>query len=377
MTPAARFTSLLLIGAVLAAGLLVWMLQPAGFAGGGIAPASLWRSPLVLPAGFWVTWTVGLGAWLVSAWVFALRPVDGAIRLFALSGAMTLLFTFAGTTGFLANPLAPDQSHLAAILNTIGASGFGLAIIALFAVYPAPLPGARLLWGAALAGFGGWTLAVLAGPPEGLAAVQAITFFEMLAIMALALAQALRPWRDPGARAIAVWLGLSVLIGAGPFIGLVATPLTFGWPALIDENLAFASFLLFYLGIAIGLMRYRLFDLGRWSYALLLYGLAAAGLMLFDLALVSLLAVSPAAAFAATLGIVGRDMAALARCAVEPAGAARPAGRGGDVRQRGRIRAAPDRIGPGRRLARAARSGLPPARNPQGRYRCPRTAAGR
>lgn len=55
-------------------------------------------------------------------------------------------------------------------------------------------------------------------PPAGLAAVQAITFFEMLAIMALALWQALRPWRDPGARAIAVWLGLSVLVGAGPFI---------------------------------------------------------------------------------------------------------------------------------------------------------------
>ncbi len=304
MTPAARLTLLLLIGAGLAAGLLVWMLQPAGAAAAGIAPVTLWRSPAALPAGFWVTWTVGLGAWLVSAWVFALRPHDAAIRLFTLSGAMTLLFTFAGTTGFLATPLAPDQSHLAAILNTIGASGFGLAIIALFALYPAPLPGARWLGGAALAGFGGWTLAALLGPPEGLAAVQAITFFEMLAIMALALAQALRPWHDPGARAIAVWLGLSVLIGAGPFIGLVATPLTFGWPALTDENLAFASFLLFYLGIAIGLMRYRLFDLGRWSYALLFYGLAAAGLMLFDLALVSLLAVSPAAAFATTLGIV-------------------------------------------------------------------------
>ena len=30
---------------------------------------------------------------------------------------------------------------------------------------------------------------------------EAITFFEMVAIMALALAQAVRPWRDPGKRA--------------------------------------------------------------------------------------------------------------------------------------------------------------------------------
>jgi hypothetical protein len=217
---------------------------------------------------------------------------------------MTLLFTFAGTVDHLAVPLAPDDRYIAAIINMFGASGFGLTIIALFATYPAPLPHARWLIAGALAAFGGWTLAIISGPPEGLAAVQAITFFEMLAIMLLALWQALRPWRDPGARAIAVWLGLSVLIGAGPFIGLVATPMTFGHAKLIDENVAFASFLLFYLGIAIGLMRYRLFDLGRWSYALLLYALVGAGLMLFDLALVSVLAVSPVTAFATTLGIV-------------------------------------------------------------------------
>lgn len=304
MTPAARLTSLLLIGAITAAALLIWMLQPVRTVGNDIVSISLWRRPFELPAGFWVPWIVGLGAWFVSAWVFALRPRDVAILLFALSGAMTLLFTFAGTVDYLAEPLVPAQRYFAAVLNTIGASGFGLAIIALFAIYPAPLPGICWLVAAALSGFGGWTLAILVGPPEGLAAVQAITFFEMLTIMALALAQALRPWRDPGARAIAVWLGLSVLIGAGPFIGLVATPMTFGFAKLIDENLAFASFLLFYLGIAMGLMRYRLFDLGRWSYALLLYGLVAAGLMLFDLALVSVLALSPAAAFGVTLGIV-------------------------------------------------------------------------
>lgn len=301
MTPAARLTALLLLGAALAAIILVWMLQPSATASEAVMG---WRNPVALSAGFWVPWLVGLGAWLVSAWVFALRPRDPAIRLFALSGVMTLLFTFAGTVDHLAVPLAPDDRYIAAIINTIGASGFGLAIIALFAIYPAPLPHARWLVAGPLAAFGGWTLAILSGPPEGLAAVQAITFFEMLAIMLLALWQALRPRRDPGARAIAVWLGLSVLIGAGPFIGLVATPMTFGHAKLIDENVAFASFLLFYLGIAIGLMRYRLFDLGRWSYALLLYALVGAGLMLFDLALVSVLAVSPITAFATTLGIV-------------------------------------------------------------------------
>ena len=300
-TPAARLAVLVLAGVLLAGGLLAGMLQP--------ADPPYWtltnlRSFGDLPAGFWVSWAVGLGAWLVSAWVFALRPDDPAIRLFALSGVMTLAFTFAGTFSALAIPVSDTAQIASARINAAGASGFGIAIIALFATYPAPLPFARAILAGAVLGFGGWTIAVLLGPPEGLGAVQAITFFEMLGIMALALAQALRPWRDPGARAIAVWLGLSVLVGAGPFIGLVATPLTFGFASLVDENLAFASFLLFYAGIAIGLMRYRLFDLGTWAYGLLFYALAGAGLMLFDLALISVLALSPTAAFATTLGLV-------------------------------------------------------------------------
>lgn len=300
-TPAARLAALVLGGVLLAGGLLAAMLQPAEPPHWTLANL---RAPGDIPAGFWVAWAVGLGAWLVSAWVFALRPEDHAIRLFALSGVMTLTFTFAGSVSALALPVSEAVQLAAARINAAGASGFGIAIIALFAAYPAPLPGARIILAAALLGFGGWTLAILFGPPEGLGAVQAITFFEMLAIMALALAQALRPWRDPGKRAIAVWLGLSVLVGAGPFIGLVAAPLTFGFAPLMDENLAFASFLLFYIGIAIGLMRYRLFDLGAWAYGLLFYALAGAGLMLFDLALISVLAVSPATAFAATLGLV-------------------------------------------------------------------------
>jgi two-component system, NarL family, sensor histidine kinase DevS len=300
-TPAARLVVLVLVGVMLACALLVAMLQPAEPPYWAL---SHWRSFADLPAGFWVSWLVGLGAWLVSAWVFALRPDDSAIRLFALSGVMTLAFTFAGTFSALAMPVSAWVQHLSGLINVAGASGFGIAIICLFATYPEPLPGARAIVAAVVLGFGGWTLAVLLGPADGFGAVQAITFFEMLGIMALAVAQALRPWRDPGKRAIAVWLGLSVLIGAGPFIGLVATPLTFGFDSLVDENLAFSSFLLFYIGIAIGLMRYRLFDLGTWAYGLLFYALAGAGLMLIDLALMSVLAFSPTAAFATTLGLV-------------------------------------------------------------------------
>jgi two-component system, NarL family, sensor histidine kinase DevS len=300
-TPAARLTVLSLFGVGLAASMLFWMLQPAS---GLTLATSNWRSLLELPAGFWVGWVVGLGAWLISAWVFSLKPREPAVMLFALSGLLTLMFTFAPIPGLFAMPLPPWVNVVGAKLNMAGATGFGIAMICLFAIYPRALPRAKWIIAFVVAVFGGWSAWFLIKPHADSDEGQLITLLEMLVIMALSLWQAVRPHPDPAARAIAIWLGVSVLFGAGPFIGLVALPLSFGFTNLIDENLAFASFLLIYIGLAVGLVRYRLFDLGTWAYGLLLYAGAACLVLLLDLALISLLAMNPSAAFATTLFIV-------------------------------------------------------------------------
>lgn len=201
----------------------------------------------------------------------------------------------------VAMPVSDGIDHLSVVLNALGASGFGIAMICLFAIYPRHLPRALWICAATLIGFGGWTLLILFGPNPAPETIQLITLVEMILIMALALWQVLRPHRDPAQRAIAIWLGVSVLFGAGPFIGLVALPLTFGFANLIDENLAFSSFLLIYLGLAIGLVRYRLFDLGTWAYRLLFYAGAAVAVLALDLALIGLVAMKPNAAFTTTL----------------------------------------------------------------------------
>lgn len=170
------------------------------------------------------------------------RIAKRAARLAALMllGVMTLAFTCAGTFSSLALPVSEAAEVAAARINTAGAAGFGIAIIALFATYPAALPDARAIMAATLPGFGGWTVAVLAGPPEGLDAVRAITFFKTLATTALAFAKAMQQWADPAKRAIAVWLGVSVLIGALSLSPTAAFVTTLGlvaltWPPLRDE----------------------------------------------------------------------------------------------------------------------------------------------
>jgi two-component system, NarL family, sensor histidine kinase DevS len=300
-TPAARLTALSLLGLGLAASMLFWMLQPS--TGMTFSPQN-WRSPFQLPAGFWVGWTVGLGAWLISAWVFSLKPREPAVILFALSGLLTLTFTFAATPSLVAMPISPLIGTLGAKLNMFGATGFGITMICLFAIYPRHLPNAMWICGAMVTIFGIWSAAFLLNPNASSDEGQLITLVEMLAIVALALWQAVRPHPDPAARAIAIWLGVSVLFGAGPFIGLVALPLSFGFQNLIDENLAFASFLLIYIGLAAGLVRYRLFDLGTWAYGLLFDAGAACVILLLDVALVGIMTMTPNAAFATTLLIV-------------------------------------------------------------------------
>ena len=300
-TPAARLTFLSSIGLLVAASIVFWALQPAN---GPTLMPSQWRLPGALPIGFWVSWAVGLCAWLVSAWVYSLRPTEPSVILFAASGFMTLVFTFASTPSMVAMPVSDLVTSLGVTLNALGASGFGIAMICLFIIYPSHLPKALWLCATFVIAFGGWTISILVGEGAKPENIQLITLIEMLVIMGLSLWQVLRTHPDPAHRAIAIWLGVSVLFGAGPFIGLVALPLTFGYTNLINENLAFGSFILIYIGLALGLLRYRLFDLGTWAYGLLFYAIAACAVLVLDIALISFVAMTPGTAFATTLIIV-------------------------------------------------------------------------
>lgn len=288
------------LGLAAALAMLVLALQPEDTA--SAAPGN-WRPISALPATFWVPFVTGLGAWLVSAWVWALRPGSVATRLFAASGAATFLFCFAALRLDLGSELSADVMWLAMTLNVLGASAFGLLMISLFAVYPRPLPFARPLVALCWLALGGWTaMAIVTGQFQQ---VQIITFLEMLGILAVAGAQVVASRDAAEPRAISIWLAVTVILGAGPFIALVATPVTFGARPLLDPNLAFGSFLLIYIGVAIGLVRYRLFDLGSWAWTLLFYALAVLLLAIIDLTLIGLLAVEPGPALALSLLVVG------------------------------------------------------------------------
>lgn len=297
-TPLVRYAVPALLVVVVTGLMTLAVLQPAS------GPTDImrnWRSPLEVGAGAWISLLVGFGACLVSAWVWALKPADPAAILFAVSGVTTLMFSAAAVVWLFAMPLSDAGYLLAGIINCIGASGFGIVMMCLFMIYPVKLPGWRWMMAATVLGFGGVTYWVMFGPSPDFMLVHPITFWEMVGIFALVGWQIFATRNDPVQRSIALWLGAAVVLGAGGFISTVAFPHTFGFTPLLDENIAFGFFLLIYVALTVGLMRFRVFGLGGWAFQLMFHFLAALAVLVLDLALIGILSFEPGAAFSVAL----------------------------------------------------------------------------
>lgn len=270
-----------------------------------VSPARM-RPISDLPPAFWVQMLVGLSSFLIGGWVWALRRYDPAARLFALASLGMLFFTFPAAL-YSTRELAIDGGLFRglSVMNHGGALLFGAAMIALLLRYPTPLVPARWLW-VPFVLFGAWWFAdsmqVFNGPPAG---SHLPTMLEMLGILLAAAVQYWRSRGDPAARAVVRWFGLSVAVGAGAFVFTVIAPSLVGLTPGLPQGYAFAFFLLIHIGMAIGVARYRLFDLDRWAFRILFYMTGAALLIAVDAALISWIALERAPAFGLALVMVG------------------------------------------------------------------------
>jgi len=122
VTPAVRLVLLALVG--LAALTVVFWLVGTHWQGPGGFLAAIAAQDLR----FWMQIVTGLGAWLISAWVWALKPRNPDVALFALSGLATLTFTFS-----FAPPSAVDVALPVGLMsllfhvNFVGAVAFYVA----------------------------------------------------------------------------------------------------------------------------------------------------------------------------------------------------------------------------------------------------------
>ncbi len=240
-----------------------------------------------LPAMFWFTLFVASMGFMISCWVLLVCPQDWGARLFALTGAG--LFVSGMGAAYLSTielAMSSERLHISLAINYFGTFMFGCALIALFLSYPRQLvKPRRLLWLLAL--YIPWYLAeqleLLPGPGMGV-------FVAIPSFLLLSVAAAVMQWRltrnHPLERAALRWFLLSIFVGCSLFTLTNVVPLLFGVPALIPVGYAFGFFLIMYVGIALGLRRYRLFDIDEWAYRVFLWVAGATAVIALDALLI-------------------------------------------------------------------------------------------
>jgi two-component system sensor histidine kinase DevS len=258
-----------------------------------------------LPPSFWVQIITGVAGLLISGWVWALRPRQLPAILFAISGLGVLLTTFTSAL-YAHRGLAMPADAYAVLLpiNHAGTLCFGAGLIGLFLLYPR-----RLVHPAWL-----WLLPAILLPYYFTDVFQTVfeadTYYNLilgLVVAALGLI-AVQWWstrHSPDERAVLGWLGLSVTLGVGIFAFLAIAPDLLGLHNAMAQHYAAGSLIIIYAGLAFGLRRYRLFELGEWAYRILFYTVGAFLLLLLDAALIATLNLELAPALALSLLLIG------------------------------------------------------------------------
>ncbi|WP_371153373.1 sensor histidine kinase [Jannaschia sp. 2305UL9-9] len=258
-----------------------------------------------LPLIFWIQVFVGMAPIVLGGWVVSLRPRDPAAWLFAMAG-LGLALSAMTAAWYSTRDLAVPEAGFAAAshVNMFGSLLFGACMTSMLWSYPRRLlPGWTIYL--PLAVFFLWYL----GNPLGLWSGRATgahlgTAVEMACMTLGLLAQIWAARKQPKDRGIALWFGASILLGCGGFIALMAIPGALGYPAALRQGHAFLLFLFVYVGLAIGVARYRMFDLGDWSFRLFYYAGGVALLFAVDAALISAMSLEAVSAFSASLLLV-------------------------------------------------------------------------
>ncbi|VCU68141.1 sensory histidine kinase UhpB [Pigmentiphaga humi] len=258
-----------------------------------------------LPLTFWFQLVVSCTGCLIACWVWALRPGDLGAAMFALTGIAFPAFALPAAV-YSSRELALDGGlfRVLSAMNHGGAFLFGCALLAVFLSYPRRLVPA-------------WTLALLPLFYGALWAADALQWVpdqnwsrlgilsEMVGAMVLAGVQ----WRAsrgrPLDRAALRWLALSMLVGSGLFVFSTIGSKVLGFFPPIAQGYAFGYFLIIYIGLAFGLRRYRLFDLDRWAYRILLWMAGALAVVLMDVALIVWMRWNPAFSLGVSLLVCG------------------------------------------------------------------------
>ncbi len=254
-----------------------------------------------LPFEFWLQLFVGGAGAIVGGWVWALKRDRPSVFL-AISG-FGLMGSALSAAVYSTRELALDAGLFRALnaVNFMGTTIFGLALISLLLSYPKRIGGAWIILGVWVIGLGLVGAQLLQLMPSQAIGSYGPMLGQFCVILALVVFQLFASRRAPLARAALGWFGLSILLGTSVFVFTIAVPAMLGVEPQTRQAHAFGIILIIYCGIAIAVARYRLFDLGIWSFRLASYLLGGMLLIALDALLIYGIAIERVPAFGLAL----------------------------------------------------------------------------
>ncbi|CAM2986594.1 sensor histidine kinase [Rariglobus hedericola] len=218
-----------------------------------------------LPPEFWVQLAVGVIAWLIAGGVWVFRRSEMSARYLLLSGWSTAVFApLPAVYSTRELGLPGELFRWLSDLNFMGGSLFAGTMVALLLCYPRRIGPVWLPMVLVLVQFG-WFIAQQVGVFESMIfARRMLVMVYVAATFVLAAVQWRGTRRDPVGRAALRWFLLSWLVGSGVFCLLILLPQMFGFDTTSVQGYSFLLFVLVYVGLAFGILRFGLFGLDAW-----------------------------------------------------------------------------------------------------------------
>jgi signal transduction histidine kinase len=257
-----------------------------------------------LPGLFWFQLLVGVGGALTGALVWASRQRDLAAILYGLTGVGYLIFAPAAaiysSREFIING---ELFRALSAINHFGALFYTASLTSLLWTYPIKLGSSKIPLLIYLSAFAAWIVNLFQWAAPALMHLSVLGIFSVSFIFAVVQWQKTRV--DPRGRAALRWFLLSIYTATGLFAGFIIIPAALHIQQPAPQGLMFGAFLVMYWGLALGIVKYRLFQLESWWYSITGWFVSGLFIIAFDVILVSGLALPQDIALPLALAIAG------------------------------------------------------------------------
>ena len=257
-----------------------------------------------LPLSFYTLLAASLVAWIVGFATYAFSDRGPAAQIYVFS-AVAFCIAIWPAALYAARGIALPETTFRWLSTTdhVGALFFAQGVIGVVAIYPARLVRSYAPW---------WAIPAVASVLGHLQiGDMKITGFytanasQFLLFLVFAFLQWRASRKDALQRAALGWILLSMFVGVIFFFTLITLPVLLDEPPWITQTTGLVTIVVMYVGISLGVLRFRLFELDRWwfrTWSWILGGMAVVGV---DLLLSRLLDLQQNVALVIAVVVVG------------------------------------------------------------------------